>query len=414
MKKIIQDIIVSRKKSAQAPIKQSLPTEKKCGEKNSAKKRMGKLFFIAAFAVFLIIIGTKLVDIFSKVIITISLHTEITPVETVIKAGVDGASTDIKMETMELNFSAGKDLVAEDTRFVETKASGTIIIYNAYGTEPQTLVKNTRFESGSGKIYRIEKTITVPGAITKNGKTTPGSIQATIYADESGENYNAELSDFTIPGFKDDLRYEKFYARSTTAITGGLKGEIPFVGENELKQTREELQNDVRNNLLKKAYARIPDNFLLYENSISVEFSEKQTPEISASEEKIIIKLEISGFLYGYLLPETELSDLLVRKYSEEEQFGKIRITNLKELTFSVIKRDRETGILIFKLAGEAKFVWLLEEEKLKESLIASQKNIESVFKFYPAIDKADVAFKPFWWKFFPDKNSKINIKYAQ
>ena len=65
---------------------------------------------------------------------------------------------------------------------VSLKASGRIVIYNNYNTAKQRLVRNTRFETPPGFIYRINKSIDVPGQTTEAGRTIPGSIEVTIHA----------------------------------------------------------------------------------------------------------------------------------------------------------------------------------------------------------------------------------------
>ncbi len=59
------------------------------------------------------------------------------------------------------------------------KYGGTMIIYNKK-SEDQDLVKNTRFESSNGKIFRTQEGLTIP----------PGqSIKAYVMAEEIGEEY---------------------------------------------------------------------------------------------------------------------------------------------------------------------------------------------------------------------------------
>ena len=53
---------------------------------------------------------------------------------------------------------------------MERKASGQIIVYNAYNDNNQKLIKNTRFETPDGKIYRIQASIIVPGTKVEEGK----------------------------------------------------------------------------------------------------------------------------------------------------------------------------------------------------------------------------------------------------
>ncbi len=91
---------------------------------------------------------------------------------------------------------------------VDKKASGTITVYNNYSADPQDLVATTRFQTADGLIYRIDKPITVPGTTVVNGKTIPGSIDAVVTADVSGDKYNISNADFTVPGFKGGPKYD--------------------------------------------------------------------------------------------------------------------------------------------------------------------------------------------------------------
>jgi len=90
---------------------------------------------------------------------------------------------------------------SEDT--VKEKASGQITVFNDFNENTQRLIKNTRFETSEGLIYRIQNSVVVPGqTVDSSGKTVPGSIVVTVYSDQPGEKYNIGLTDFTIPGFK--------------------------------------------------------------------------------------------------------------------------------------------------------------------------------------------------------------------
>lgn len=101
------------------------------------------------------------------------------------------------------------------------RARGKIVIYNNYGTEPQTLVSTTRFETPDGKIFRLAQGVIVPGMTEISGKKEPGAIEAQVVADQPGAEYNIGPSSFTIPGFKGGPKYEKFSAKSSSAMVGG-------------------------------------------------------------------------------------------------------------------------------------------------------------------------------------------------
>jgi hypothetical protein len=110
---------------------------------------------------------------------------------------------------------------------VSQKAQGSIIIYNAYSSAPQTLVATTRFMAPDGKIFRLVNNTTVPGEQTSGGKLVPSSITAAIIADQAGPEYNVSpIAKLTIPGFQSDpARYTGFYGTITTALTGGFTGQ---------------------------------------------------------------------------------------------------------------------------------------------------------------------------------------------
>jgi hypothetical protein len=98
-----------------------------------------------------------------------------------------------------------------------SKASGKIVIYNGYGSDPQPLVATTRFVTEDGKIFRLVKGISVPGM----SGNEPGVVEAEVIADSNGEEYNIGASDFSIPGFSGSSKADKIYAKSTSRMIGG-------------------------------------------------------------------------------------------------------------------------------------------------------------------------------------------------
>ena len=92
-----------------------------------------------------------------------------------------------------------KNFEAKTVGYTESRARGMITIFNNFGTSPQTLIKTTRFESKlTGLVFRLQETITVPGAVKQGDKLIPGSIKTEVVADEIGEKYNIVSDDFVI------------------------------------------------------------------------------------------------------------------------------------------------------------------------------------------------------------------------
>ena len=142
---------------------------------------------------------------------------------------------------MKITLEETREVPATGEKTVTSKASGKIYVYNTQSTA-QRLIKNTRFQNPTGKIYRINDSIIVPKATTKNGAIVPGSIEVTVYADEAGPDFNSDPTDFTVPGLKGSAIYEKVYARSKGPLSGGESGTIKSVSDLDLKQASEDLR----------------------------------------------------------------------------------------------------------------------------------------------------------------------------
>jgi hypothetical protein len=127
-------------------------------------------------------------------------------------------------------FSVPKNLTqlfpASGHQNVSLKAQGTVTIYNAYSSSPQTLVATTRFVTPAGKVFRLVNTILVPGAVVTNGVIVPSSIDAAIIADQAGPDYNVSSTPkLTIPGFSGTPKYNAFYGSIASGTSGGYIGE---------------------------------------------------------------------------------------------------------------------------------------------------------------------------------------------
>jgi len=415
-KRIIQDIIVKKRERPEVtprkpeprtprPVPVRKPTEAKIPKPK--KKKSGKTLFGIFAVVLAIIVCTKIVSNFSGAIIKVIPHKENLEIDALLKGGLPAqaetaAVYDTAYETMEISVTKEKTVEAEGTEEVSSRASGQIIIFNTFSSQSQVLIATTRLESSDGKIYRIREKITVPGN---------GSTEVTAYADEPGEEYNMESGEFKIPGFEGTPRYEKFYAKTKTPIKGGFQGVLPIISEEQQTEIREELELAIKKELLEKTRMQAPADFVFYENALRISFVGDEDANKAVREgDNLEFTMRETGNLLAFLIPRSKLTDALVKKSLGDDFVGKVKIGNMEKLEFSVISYDGETKQLVFKIKGTAEFIWVIEEDELKNALIAQPKEPEKVFKSFPAIDQASVVFKPFWWKFFPDKTSRISI----
>ena len=158
--------------------------------------------------VVIIVAGVLLLNYFAGATVTIVPKHETTTMDERFTAIKNATGADLPYAIMSTTTSLSIEVPATGEKTVTTKASGKIVVYNEQ-TVAQRLIKNTRFESPTGKIYRINDSITVPKASISGGKTTPGSLEVTVYADEAGPEYNIAPTDFTLPGLKSSPTFKK-------------------------------------------------------------------------------------------------------------------------------------------------------------------------------------------------------------
>ncbi|MDO8183904.1 MAG: hypothetical protein Q7T49_02880 [bacterium] len=303
---------------------------------------------------------------------------------------------------------------ASGSEQVSRKASGTIIVYNNYDDKIQKLVKNTRFQTKDGKIYRVSEAISVPGTTTKDGQTVPGSIEVQVTADQPGAEYNIDLSDFTIPGFKGDPRFDKFYARSKTVMTGGLVGEVKKVSTTDREKALTDLENILRDRMIKEAKLQIPPGFVLFDDAYFLTF-EEQTPVAttgSNDQAEIALKATFNGILFD----RKALSYKVAKEQVPDFDGRELEIKNLSEIKFKLLNREEIKGPqadkISFTLDGNAHLAWTFDQGALISRLqSASKGNYESIFAQFPTIKEASIVFFPPWVKSIPNNIDKIKVE---
>ena len=157
------------------------------------------------------------------------------------------------------------------TKYIEKKASGTVTIYNAYSSVPQTLVVTTRLQAPGGKIYRLVNKVTVPGAKIVEGKITPSSLPGVeVVADKAGPDYNiGPIEKLTIPGFSGTPRFEGFYASIPIGMTGGFIGNGLYPTDSDIVKAKDQIQVALNEALMSVFLTQIPQNYTYIASSIS-------------------------------------------------------------------------------------------------------------------------------------------------
>jgi hypothetical protein len=289
---------------------------------------------------------------------------------------------------------------------VESKASGIIVIYNNSSTAPQKLITNTRFESKTGKIYRIAESITVPGMTG----TTPGSIEATIFADSTGADYNADSAEFTVPGFKNTALYSKFTAKNKGAITGGASGTQSTVADEDIAAAHSailaalntKIEAEIQNKKPSDDFLYLPDAtvYTTTDNKKQVVTNPKAQYTETITAKAIFVKKE---YLAKRILENTN--------HSEEE---KLTLENTSDLVFGVPAKNTSTNKddIVFTVTGSPNFLSAIDQSKVIDRLVGvSKATFVDRMKEFPGIAEAEPHFNPFWNSHFPNTKERITIE---
>lgn len=300
---------------------------------------------------------------------------------------------------------ATNSVEAESTVEANDPATGTITIYNAQPNSQQ-LIKNTRFETPSGLIFRIKDSVVIPAG-TRNA---PGSITASVYSDEGGEKYNIPASDFTVPGLKGGKSFDLVYAKSTEPMTGGFAGTRPSVSEAtrtaEVAKMEAALRTDIQGELegkLKEGYMTLPGAYTITLETL---------PDAPGQGGKVDVRLR--AVMKAFTIPNAALAKALAYQIAGGFSGQPITVEDSKNLTFSAITPESPDAVesYSFKIEGNTTLVWGIDEVEVAGAVAGkSRENARVIVGGLPSVDRANMVLRPFWASTFPDDPEKIKVE---
>lgn len=367
----------------------------------------------------LILVGAFVLSmVFSGATVTVHPRQQKAFVDGTFVASREAAPGQLSYELLILDKTLTKTLPANGEENVEERATGRITIYNEFDEEEQRLIKNTRFETGGGKIFRIQDSVTVPGATKKaDGTLTPSKVEVTVFADEPGESYNVPAGRFTIPGFRDTPRYEKFYGVSEGPMAGGFIGKKKKVDEKDEAAARTALNEELKTALLEEAFAegKKPEDYYLYKDATFFRFEEK--PDEGSKSDSVDIAQ--GGTVYAVLLKKDQLAQFIASQAIGGFDNSPLAIRNPDELTVTAAEMPAETsptppwegGPVSLTISGTASLVWTYDKDQLAKDLSGRDtKALETILSGFKGIEKATVVHRPFWKKTFPEDPKDIEV----
>ena len=219
---------------------------------------------------------------------------------------------DVSHKSLDAEATETITIAANGTVKVERKATGTVVLYNAYNSASQKLVAGTRLQTPNGSIFKLKNPVIIPGQTTSKGKATPGSVSATVEADVAGDKYNLGFQDFNLVAYKGTDKYEKIYGRSKTALTNGYLGTVPNISANQIASTTTALKNSILADLdatFSKKTKALDGNYAYLSDVKQVTFSDLDQ---SVSKDGLKATLTLKAKATATVLSINDLAKLIV------------------------------------------------------------------------------------------------------
>lgn len=316
------------------------------------------------------------------------------------------AEVPLQKATQELTVTvAGIASGAADTATsAGTRATGKIKITNNFSSEAQPLLATTRFESNTGKIYRIQENVTVPGN---------GSIEATVVADGSGESYNLNDGSLTIPGLKGTDKYGKINATVVSPITGG-GGTEAVSGGTFIKADEETLRTRAQDEA-KRMFSESVDNekndIYTFVDGLQIErVTETGLPKVGS----VPGEYEYSAVfkVTAYATSKESVTNAILKNIRSEYD-GITFAPAEKELSFTDFTLNKENTEASLKAHLETTLAANIEEQKIKADLRGkAASDLKNFTTAHPEIKSLSIMVKPSWaLKRIPSNPNKIHIK---
>lgn len=286
-----------------------------------------------------------------------------------------------------------------DKSSTNQKARGMITIYNEFSSSPQPLVSTTRFQSPDGKIFRLVKSVNVPGTNNVSGETKPGAIEAEVIADESGEGYNIDPATFTIPGFKDSgtEKYTKIYAKSSKKMSGGGNSgaTVKSISASDIANAKSKALAELNKIVKQKLKDSAGEGNIVLDDAIVMG---EATYELSNSEGEIVenFKLKAKMKASAIIFSEKDLKEIL-QKDVDKTGDGKGSVDkNSLSLQFGKSDVDLAKGEILIRVNASVKINPNINLDDLKKGVLGkSEDDFKAYLKDYPDVKTVEIDYQP-------------------
>ncbi|MEI7425132.1 MAG: hypothetical protein WCK10_03375, partial [Candidatus Staskawiczbacteria bacterium] len=327
---------------------------------------------------------------------------------------VDSGNMVIPAQYFEATKTNSQDFPATGSATNDGKASGTITVYNKCDpATPLTLSKGAHFLSDSGKSFSYLKKIIIPAATKKSGKTTPGSIQLKVEADESGTSYNIAPAAFSIPKLNGTIYYSCIYATSDDAMIGGYTGNVKKVTEDDISGAKDVLTKKTSLDAMADLKAQISDDYILIDKAVSTDIVSALTKTKSgtiADNFNYEVKITASALVFK----KSDLEQLAKNYIISQLSDGKTILDSNFKIDYSANVIDISSGKMTLNLDFSSGIYQDIDKNSVSLSLLGeNESQISQTLnsRLGGTVVKIETKFWPFWVTKVPNNQGVVNVK---
>jgi hypothetical protein len=357
-------------------------------------------FGTALIAFLVVVICGGVLYAFSGAKVTIVPVSNAATVATDMKA--TAGQGDLPFQIVTVDKVATANVPAESTVTTSDPASGKIAITNRQ-TGTQALIKNTRFATPEGFVFRIRDSISIPAG---------GTVTATVYADEAGEKYNIGPTTFTIPGLKGSNAFTQVTAKSDAPMKGGFSGTRPAVAQATKDAQYAQIQTKLTADLEKELAAKIPAGYVRVPGASFTTF----TPQSDAAGASGTVTLGEQGTITAVIFPIDALARAIAFKSVGTYGGQPVTLNGVQNLTLkpTLASVAPDAAQFDFNLTGNTTVVWQVDPMKIAGAVAGKTRDSANVaLQSFPEVDKATLVLRPFWASKFPGDPAKIKVTVA-
>ncbi len=315
----------------------------------------------------------------------------------------------IPAQYMEVQKEAQQEFPATGSASNDGKATGTIKVYNKISPSTAfTLIKGTHFLSDSGKYFVTTEKNIIPAA--KNN--LPGLVDVKVLAEESGTDYNIMASKFSIPKLYGTSYYYSVYGASSLATTGGYKGTVKKVTDDDILKAKgaltKKLLADAKDSLKSKL---APDDVLLDGAIVNSVIDASSDVKTGAVIDKFNEQAKVK--IFALIFKKQDLEEFVKSEAKSQLPKDNNFIEKSLNIVYNSSAVDIRGGKLMVNLQSSIKTYSNINTNDLIDlfSSKSSDQIKQIIDEMYNGkISELKVNFWPFWVRRAPEDKNRIKI----